>query len=124
MSESPARFGDHALGHASATGLRNINPDGVCLVICEGADLPDRQSLNKFENVAPGDLLASVEGLALLAQAEPAIAMDGVPRDVRQAIAQLSRAHRPSAGAVAEYFDRVVAGDASTAGAAYPRRVP
>ncbi len=39
-SESPGRFGDHALVRASGTGLRNIHPEGVCLVICEGAGLP------------------------------------------------------------------------------------
>lgn len=111
-SPSPALFGGHALAGASGTGLRNTHPEGVCLVICEGARVADRQSLNAFENVAPGDLLEDVAGLALLARAEPPIPMDGVPRDVRQAIAQLPRADRPGATTVAEYFDRLAAGDA------------
>jgi hypothetical protein len=112
VSETPERFPEHALTGSSGTGLRNTHPEGVCLVVCEGAQVADRQSLNSFENIAPGELLSDVGALALLAQADPPAPMDGVPGDVRKAIAQLPRADRPSAPAVAAYFDRVASGDA------------
>ena len=79
-TNNPGGFGERALGELSGTGLRNTHPEGVCLVVCEGADLPDRQSLNEFENVAPGDLLRDTEGLSLLAQAPPTGPLDGPPR--------------------------------------------
>ena len=110
MSREARRFGAHGLGDASATGLRNLHPKGVCLVVCAGERLLDRQSLNAFENVAPGDLLASVDAISLLAEAAPAVAMDGAARDVRQAIVQLPPGEQPSAPAVARYLDALAAG--------------
>src|SRR4051794_33773175 len=59
-SSDPGRFGSNALKGAG-TGLRNANPDGVCLVVCEGQRLDDEQSLRSFENIAPADLLAGSE---------------------------------------------------------------
>ena len=73
--------------------------------------MPDRQSLNSFENVAPADLTESIETLAILARAGGEVPMDGAARDARQAIAQLPVADRPSALAVAGYFDRLAAGE-------------
>lgn len=114
-SKSPQRFGDRALEGVSGTGLRNTHPEGVCLVICEGSRVPDRQSLNSFENAAPGDLIDSVETLGIFARVDPPAPMEGAARDARQAIAQLPVADRPGAIAVADYFDRLAAGEAPLA---------
>ena len=111
-SLTPKRFPHNALVGVSGTGLRNTHPEGVCLVICEGSKVADRQSLNSFENVAPADLVENVETLAILARAGREIPMDGPGRDVRQAIAQLPRAERPPTAAVAAYFDRIADGEA------------
>ncbi len=111
-SLAPKRFPHNALVGVSGTGLRNTHPEGVCLVICEGSKVADRQSLNSFENVAPADLVENVETLAILARAGREIPMDGAGRDVRQAIAQLPRAERPATAAVAAYFDRIADGEA------------
>jgi hypothetical protein len=108
-SAHPARFGEQALAGESGTALRNKGP--VCLVVCEGFQLPDRQSLRAFESIAPGDLLASHEGLALLARQPPGAPMDGPIRPVRGAIIQAGPAARPSAAAVASYLDRCAAGE-------------
>lgn len=110
-SLTPERFPENALAGVSGTGLRNTHPEGVCLVICEGIRVPDRQSLNSFENVAPADLVEDVETLAILARAGRQIPMDGPGRDARQAIAQLPHAERPGAAAVAAYFDRIADGE-------------
>lgn len=59
-SQHPERFGSRALKDVAATALRNRGP--VCLVLCEGAQLADRQSLRAFESVAPSDLLRSTPG--------------------------------------------------------------
>jgi hypothetical protein len=61
-SAHPERFGARALAGESGTALRNHGP--VCLVICEGFQLPDRQSPRAFESVARSDLLASHQGLS------------------------------------------------------------
>jgi hypothetical protein len=45
-SRNPDRFGARALQGVAATGLRNQG--GVCLVVCAGAQLADRQSLRAF----------------------------------------------------------------------------
>jgi len=112
QSATPQRFPENALTGVSGTGLRNTHPEGVCLVICEGSRVADRQSLNSFENVAPADLMESVETLAILARAHREVPMDGAARDARQAIAQLPQADRPGAAAAAAYFDRLADGDA------------
>lgn len=111
VSGSRARFGRHALRDVSGTRLRNEHPGGVVLVLCEGEQVPDRQSLSLFESVAPGVLLDRPEGLAVLAQQRPAVALDGPLRAVREAINQTGVASRPSASAVADYFDRLAAGE-------------
>ena len=111
VSDTPRRFGAHALLDVSGTHLRNTGRRGVVLVLCEGQQVPDRQSLNLFESVSPGMLLDSAEGLAILAQQRPPVALDGPVRAVREAINHASVATRPSAGAVAAYFDRLAAGE-------------
>ena len=108
-SSHPERFGALALSGESGTALRNRGP--VCLVICEGFQLPDRQSLRAFESVAPSDLLCSHQGLALLARQSPEAPMDGPVRPVRGAIIQAGSAARPSAAAAAAYLDRCAAGE-------------
>src|SRR5690348_9809006 len=115
VSSEPGRFGPHALNDVSGTGLRNQRGEGgargVVLVLCEGEQVPDRQSLNLFESVAPSALLDSPSGLGLLAQQEPAVALDGPARAVRDAVVRAKLASRPSAAAVAEYLDRLAAGE-------------
>lgn len=108
-SRNPDRFGARALQGVAATGLRNQG--GVCLVVCAGAQLADRQSLRAFESVAPGDLLRDHAGLTRLARAAPAAPLDGPARQVRGAILQAGAAARPGAAAVAAYLDRCAAGE-------------
>lgn len=109
-SADPARFGGAALAGASGTSLRNRHPGGVCIVVCEGQQLPDRQSLRSFENVAPSELLADVEPLMLLARAVREVPMDGPARAVRQAIVTARGEDRPAVAAVARYFDALADG--------------
>jgi hypothetical protein len=95
----------------SGTYLRNhADSRGVVLVLCDGEQLPDRQSLNLFESVSPSVLLDTAEGLSLLARQTPAVALDGPVRSVREAINQASVATRPSATAVGSYFDELATG--------------
>ena len=84
---------------------------GVVLVMCDGEQVPDRQSLNLFESVSPSVLLDSAEGMGMLSQQAPAVDLDGPARAVREAINQASAATRPSAIAVASYLDQLAAGD-------------
>jgi hypothetical protein len=115
VSAEPGRFGPYALADTSGTALRNRRSEagarGVVLVLCEGEQVPDRQSLNLFESVSPSVLLEGPAGLGLLAQQQPAVALDGPARAVRDAIAQAGMASRPSAAAVASYLDRLAAGE-------------
>ncbi|MEV0394164.1 ATP-binding protein [Polymorphospora rubra] len=110
VSDSPRRFGAHALS-GSGTGLRNRYPQGIVLVLCEGLQVPDRSGLNLFENVSPGVLLDSPEGLLTIARQEPAASLDGPVRAVREAITRVGIAHKPSAAQVAAYFDLIAAGE-------------
>jgi hypothetical protein len=115
VSDAPERFGAAALEGVSGTGLRNRRTGdgatGVVLVLCEGQQVPDRQSLNLFESVAPSVLLDDAAGMALLAQQAPAVPLDGAARQVREAVILAGAASRPSAAAVAAWLDRVAAGD-------------
>ena len=112
-SSSPQQFGRYALDDSmSGTNLRNNGLRGVVLVMCDGEQLPDRQSLNLFDSVSPSDLLDDQTGVLLLAQQSPAVAdLDGPCRAVRTAIVEAGPAARPSALAVAAYFDRLAAGE-------------
>lgn len=109
-SKRGRRFGAHSLSGRSGTSLRNSHPRGVCLVVCEGVSLPDRQSVTRFENVAPSDLLESLDRLAILARAGRQAPIDGSARAVRQAILTASTGEKPSALAVARYFDAIAEG--------------
>lgn len=104
--------GRHALAEASGTQLRNEAGDrGVVLVLCDGEQLPDRQSLNLFESVSPGVLLDDATGLARLSRQAPSLDLDdGWARAVRVAIVQRGLAERPSPAAVAAYLDRLAEG--------------
>jgi hypothetical protein len=104
------RFGDFALRDVSGTNLRNQADHGVVLVMCDGEQVPDRQSLNLFESVSPGVLLDTPEGMGILSQQEPPVDLDGPARAVREAINQASAATRPSALAVASYLDQLATG--------------
>jgi hypothetical protein len=111
VSVEPQRFGDFALRDVSGTFLRNRgDTHGVVLVMCDGEQVPDRQSLNLFESVSPGVLLDTPEGMGILSQQEPAVDLDGPARAVREAINQAGAATRPSALAVASYLDQLAAG--------------
>lgn len=112
VAASPTEFGRHGLSDASGTQLRNeAGGRGVVIVLCDGEQLPDRQSLNLFESVSPSVLLEDAAGLALLSHQSPALDLDdGWARAVRVAIVQRSPAERPSPAAVAEYLDRVAGG--------------
>ncbi|MBA8964950.1 hypothetical protein JOJ86_006228 [Rhodococcus percolatus] len=67
VSSSPALFGKHAMLNVSGTQLRN-QPEtrGVVLVLCDGEQVPDRQSLTMFESVSPSELLKTAEGMGIL----------------------------------------------------------
>ena len=109
-SAVPEHFGGYALSGVSGTGLRNLSPTGVVLVICTGYQVPDRQSLSRFASLEPGDLLRSPEGFTLIAKQAPAASLEGSVRLVRQAIMSAGAAERPSAAAVAAYFDELAVG--------------
>ena len=110
-SAQPYRFGRYALRDVSGTYLRNRpGTHGVVLVMCDGEQVPDRQSLSQFESVSPSVLLDTPEGMGILSQQQPAVNLDGPARAVREAINQASAATRPSAIAVASYLDRLAAG--------------
>lgn len=109
-SAKPERFGSYALTGVSATGLRNLSGTGVVLVICTGYQLADRQSLSRFASLEPADMLGDPEGFTLIAQQPPAVPVNGPVRIVRQVIMSAGAAERPSAAAVAEYFDVLAAG--------------
>lgn len=112
VSSEPQRFGQYALKEVSGTQLRNRQDTrGVVLVMCDGEQVPDRQSLNLFESVSPSVLLDSAEGMGILAQQQPTVALDGAARAVREAINQADAATRPSAAAVANYLDRLAGGE-------------
>lgn len=111
VSPEPHRFGRHALTDGSATQLRNHpGTTGVVLVLCDGEQVPDRQSLNLFQPVSPSILLQSAEGMGILSQQPSPVDLDGPVRAVREAIVQASPANRPSAMVVAAYLDQLAAG--------------
>lgn len=102
------RFG---LKGSSVAALRNTSPDGLCIVICEGAELAERQSIINFRPVAPADLLRSKDRLILLSRAHRQLQSDGHMAAIREAIVTMEPSVRPSASAVAAYFDCIVAGE-------------
>ena len=111
VSAEPQRFGQYALRDVSGTYLRNrADTHGVVLVMCDGEQVPDRQSLNLFESVSPSVLLDTPEGMGILLEQAPAVDLDGPARAVREAINQAGAATRPSAIAVASYLDQLAAG--------------
>jgi hypothetical protein len=108
--EPASMFGKYALGSRSGTQLRNSDIKGVCLIACEGFEIPDWQSVSKFPSITPSDLLTTSEGLVLLADAGVKIDLDGPIRHVRQAILTASAYERPTAFEVAAFFDGVAHG--------------
>lgn len=111
-ADDPTPFGQYALRNASAATLRHQrqNPRGVCVVVCEGYQLAERQSINGFIPVAPAALLESKNNLMLLAEAVSPVRRDGPVAAVREAIVLLPPGERPSAAQVARYFDAIAAG--------------
>lgn len=112
VASQPALFGQYAMEDVSGTQLRN-RPDtrGVVLVLCDGEQVPDRQSLNLFESVSPSILLEDAEGMGILSQQHPIVDLDGPARAVREAINQADISSRPSATAVADYLDGLASGE-------------
>lgn len=111
VSGSPTLFGARAMSGASGSKLRNSSPKGYILVVCEGSQVADRNSVAQFESVSPADLLDSPEGIAHIAAQHPAVPLDGSARAVKEAISRSRPSERPSARAVSEYFDRVAGGE-------------
>ena len=112
VASDPVRFGEYALIDVSGTRLRNeTGSNGLVLVLCDGEQVPDRQSLNFFEPISPSILLETPQGMAMLASQPPSVGLDGPLRAVREAINQAGVAARPSAVAVAAYLDEVAAGN-------------
>ena len=73
-SAQPHRFGRYALRDVSGTYLRNRSgTHGVVLVMCDGEQVPDRQSLSQFESVSPSVLLDTPEGMGILSQQQPVV---------------------------------------------------
>ena len=72
VSQTPALFGNHAMREGvSGTQLRNRTDPGwrgVVLVLCEGEQVPDQQSLGLFEPLSPSELLNKPAGIARLSQ--------------------------------------------------------
>lgn len=100
----------HDIGATSVAGLRNSSPGGLCVVVCEGMALAERQSINGFVPVSPADLLATRSSLMLLSNAVAPARRDGPVAAVREALVTIPQGQRPSAQAVAAYFDRLAAG--------------
>ena len=115
VSATPGLFGAHAMRqNVSGTQLRNRTQAdwrGVVLVLCEGEQVPDQQSLSLFELLSPSELLNTPAGMAVLSQQAPSVALDGSARHVRSAINEAPLATRPSPIAVANYLDRLANGD-------------
>jgi hypothetical protein len=109
-SPTAADFGSRGLVLASAATLRNEYPNGVCVVICEGAEVAERQSINLFSPISPADLLEDKNRLMLLGEAVQPVRRDGPVAAVREAIVTMPRGLRPSATAVAAYFDAIAGG--------------
>lgn len=110
-AEDATTYGHHGLVGASAATLRHRDRRGLCLVVCEGYDLAERQSLRSFVPVSPGDLLQSKSLLLLLARAVQPVRADGPMAAVRDALVTLPAGQRPSALRVGAFFDAVAAGE-------------
>lgn len=110
-AEDAASYGRYGLVGASAATLRHRDRRGLCLVVCEGYDLAERQSLRSFVPVTPGDLLQSKSLLLLLARAIQPVRADGPMAAVRDALVTLAPGQRPSALKVGAFFDAVAAGE-------------
>jgi hypothetical protein len=108
-SGEPKRFGKYGLKR-SAANLRHSDGAGLCVVVCEGFQLSERQSVNGFFPISPDDLLGSTKDLLLLAKAVKPVRLDGPMTAVREAIVTAPAAERPGATQVAAYLDAVAAG--------------
>ncbi len=110
-SHDASSIGSHGLRGDSVATLRNKSPKGVCIVVCENAQLAERQSIINFTPVSPADLLASKDRLLLLGEAHSRVQPDGYMAAIREAIATMPPSLRPSASVVADYFDLVASGE-------------
>jgi hypothetical protein len=105
----------------TATSVRNDagNKLGVCLVICEGERVPDRQGVKGLDVVEPAALLTDEPHWEMLASAaEPAEGPDVV--EVGQAIRDLPASERPTALRVAAFLDEVAANPSEDAAMQLP----
>lgn len=110
-SDEPSRFGARALVNQSGTQLRNQNSGGVCIILCEGYQIPDWQSVAKFKSVSLSDLVQDRHGLARLAEAARQVDLSqGILAQVRQAILGTPSNAKPTVFQVAKYFDAIAVG--------------
>lgn len=94
----------------SVAHLRHTSPNGVCVVVCEGGVIAERQSINNFVTVSPSQLLESKTNLMLLSEAVAPVRRDGPLAAIRDAVVTMPAGLRPSALSVAAYFDTVAGG--------------
>ena len=94
----------------SVAHLRHSSPRGVCVVVCEGANIAERQSINGFVSVSPSELLETKSNLMLLSEAVTPVRRDGPLAAIRDAVVTMPAGLRPSAMSVAAYFDAVAGG--------------
>lgn len=111
-AHEPSRFGEYGLVNGSAAGLRNRTPPegGCCVVVVEGFELAERQSINLFDAISPGDLLRTKNNLMILSEARQPVRRDGAMAAIREALVTLPASARPSALQTAEFFESVARG--------------
>lgn len=109
-ADNAETYGRYGLVGSSAATLRHRDPKGLCLVVCEGFDLAERQSLGSFVPISPSDLLQSKSLLLLFASALDPVRADGPMAAIRDALVTLSPGQRPSAMKVGALFDAVASG--------------
>ena len=101
-------FGNATLSGSSAT--RQRNKGGMCLVVCEGARVPDGQSVVGFERCGPEALLSSA-GVRRLAEQPPDVSSaPGLP-SILAAFNDQKLEVPPSARAIAAFLDAIADGE-------------
>lgn len=104
-------FGSQGLGSRTATSLRNASTSGLCLVICEGVQIADFQSVSQFFRLAPGDLLRSAAGIDRLLRQAPDLSEHPVAASLRHALLDHDLEVQPPSKVVARYLNALARGD-------------
>ena len=102
-------FGEQGLGDRTATSLRNSSANGLCLVICEGTQIADFQSVSQFFRLAPGDLLRSEAGIDRLLRQPPDLTAHPVATPLRHALLDSDLEVQPPSKVVARYLNALAA---------------